>query len=89
MKETREGFLLRLHTAGVSLAVDGARLRYRGPAGAIAPGMLAALEEIKADLVIEYHERAGILEYEGHLPRAEAEFRAAALVLGPAATLSG
>ncbi len=79
----------RLHDAGVTLAVDGDRLRYRAPAGAMTDELRAALSELKPDLVYEFHERAGILEYDARLPRAEAERRAADTVLNNATTRRG
>ena len=73
----------RLHDAGVTLSVDGDHLRYRAPAGALTDELRAALSELKPDLVYEFHERAGILEYDARLPRDEAERRAADTVLRP------
>jgi hypothetical protein len=43
------------------------------------PELLAALAEVKPDLLYEYHERAGILEYDARLTREEAESRAATM----------
>ena len=78
----RERDLLQLiHDAGVVLAVDGDRLRYRAPVGVMGPELRAALAELKPELVYEYNERAGILEYDARLPREEAERRADADVL--------
>jgi hypothetical protein len=71
--------LQRLHDAGVVLRVDGDQLCYRAPAGAMTPELLAALAEVKPDLLYEYHERAGILEYDARLTRDEAESRAATM----------
>ena len=76
MIRTQRDILQRLHDAGVTLTIEGDRLRYRAPAGAMTPDLRADLAAWKPDLVYEYHERAGILEYEAHLPRAEAEERA-------------
>jgi hypothetical protein len=45
------------------------------------PTLRADLHELKPTLVYEYHERAGILEYDARLPRAEAGNRAADMVL--------
>jgi hypothetical protein len=70
------------HDAGIVLTVDGDRLRFRAPAGALTPELRAALEELKPELLYEYHERAGILEYDARLPRDEAEAAAALAVLG-------
>ncbi|MDP6526651.1 MAG: hypothetical protein QGH15_20790 [Kiritimatiellia bacterium] len=69
------------HDAGVILTVDGDHLRYRAPAGAMTPDLRSDLHELKPTLVYEYHERAGILEYDARLPRAEAGNRAADMVL--------
>lgn len=63
----------RVHDAGIILKVDGDHLRYRAPAGAMTPDLRAVLVEWKPNLLHEYHERAGILEYDAHLPRDEAE----------------
>lgn len=79
---TRE-LLERLHQAGIVLTVDGDRLRYRGPEGALTPALREALAEIKPDLIYEYHERAGILTYDAWLPEKEAEVLAADMVLRP------
>jgi hypothetical protein len=81
MTHRERDLIQRLHDAGVILTVDGDRLRYRAPSGALTPELRAALEELKPDLVHEYHERAGILEYDARLPRDEAEARAAGMVL--------
>ena len=82
MTQCERETLQRLHDAGVILTVDGDRLRYRAPAGALTLELRSALEELKPDLVYEYQERAGILEYDARLPRPEAEARAASMVLG-------
>jgi hypothetical protein len=80
MKNHESNLLQRLHDAGVTLTVDEDRLRYRAPAGALTPELRAAVEELKPDLLYEFQERAGILEYDAGLPRAEAEARAADIV---------
>lgn len=82
MNHRQRDLLQRLHNAGVELKVDGDRLRYRCPAGALTPELRAALEELKPELFYEYHERAGILEYDARLPRDEAEARAANILKG-------
>jgi hypothetical protein len=82
MNHRQRDLLQRLHDAGFELTVDGDRLRYRAPAGALTPELRAALAEWKPDLVYEYHERAGILEYDARLPRGEAEAAADAALLG-------
>ncbi len=74
--------LQRLHDAGVILTVEGNSLRYRAPAGAITPELRATMEALKPDLLYEYHERAGILEYDASLPRIEAEARALDCIVG-------
>jgi len=73
--------LQRARAAGVSFSVDGDRLKYRAPAGAMSPDLRTILKELKASLVFEYHERAAIHEYHGGLPRAEAELLAASAFL--------
>lgn len=80
MTHRERDILQAAHDAGVTLTVDGDRLRYRAPAGAITPDLRADLQELKPTLLYEYHERAGILEYDARLPRAEAEARAADMV---------
>ncbi len=79
MIRVKRALLQRLHNAGVTLTIEGARLRYRCPTGAMTPELRANLAAWKPDLIYEYHERAGILEYDAHLPRAEAEKGAAIL----------
>jgi hypothetical protein len=79
--KTRRELLQRLHDARVTLRIEGDRLRYRCPAGAMTPTLRADLAAWKPDLVYEYHERAGILEYDARLPRDEAEARAADMIL--------
>jgi|GEM_PF-2026210 len=86
MNHKQRDLLQRLHDVGVRLTVSGDHLRYRAPVGAMTPELRAALEEWKPDLVYEYHERAGILEYDARLPREEAETRAADMVLSVAGT---
>lgn len=81
MTHRERDILQAAHDAGVTLTVDGDRLRYRAPAGAITPDLRADLQELKPTVLYEYHERAGILEYDARLPRAEAEARAADMVL--------
>jgi hypothetical protein len=79
--KTRRALLQRLHDARVTLRIERDRLRYCCPAGAMTPTLRAALAEWKSDLLYEYHERAGILQYDARLPRAEAEARAASQVI--------
>ncbi len=80
-KRDRE-LLEQLHNAGVILTVAGHRLKYKAPAGAVTPELRAAMIELKPDLVYEYHERAGILEYDARLPKEKAEARAANVLKG-------
>jgi len=79
--KTRRDLLQRLHDARVTLRIEGDRLRYRCPAGAMTPTLRADLAEWKPDLLFEYEERAAIMQHDGGLPRADAEHRAAACVL--------
>jgi hypothetical protein len=79
--KTRRALLQSLHAARVTLRIEGDRLRYRCPAGAMTPTLRADLAAWKPDLLHEYGERAAIMEYDGGLPRAEAEHRAEACVL--------
>ena len=85
MNHAQRALLERLHRAGIQLRIERDGLAYRAPRGALTPELRAALVEWKPDLLYEYHERAAILEYDGRLPRAEAEAHAAELLgLGPA-----
>jgi len=85
MRHERRVILQAAHDAGVTLTIDGDRLKYRAPAGTLTPDLRAALKGIMTDLLYEYHERAGILEYSAHLTRAEAETRATDMVLSTGA----
>ena len=79
----------RLAAAGVALRIEGDALRYRAPRGAMTPDLRAALVEHKPDVLHDFNERAAIMEYDGGLPRPEAEARAAADVLGTVAGAEG
>jgi hypothetical protein len=60
-------------------------LRYKAPKGRLTPARLDAMREHKTErhgLVEAVEERAGIMEYEAGLPRAEAEVCAWASILG-------
>ena len=81
MTHRERSILQAAHEAGVTLTVDGDRLKYRAPAGTMTPALRDALYELKPTLIYEYHERAGILEYDAGQPKAEAEARATDLVL--------
>ena len=80
MNHEQRDLVERLHNAGITLKIDGTTLTYRGPKGALTPELRAALVKWKPDLLYEYHERAGILQYDGNLPRTEAENRAGAIL---------
>ena len=77
MNHAQRALLERLDKAGIRLRIEGGVLAYRAPCGTMTPELRATLVEWKPDLLYEYHERAGILEYDAHLPRPEAETRAA------------
>jgi hypothetical protein len=67
----------QLHTLGVVLTPypDGT-LHYKAPKGVLTPELLGALRQRKAalcGLVEAWSERAAIAEYNGRIPRAEAE----------------
>ena len=68
----------QVHDAGIILKVDGKHLRYRAPSGTMTPDLRANLAAWKPDLLYEYHERAGILEYDANMQRVDAEARATA-----------
>lgn len=80
MIERDRELLRRARAAGVSLDVNGHRLKYRAPAGTVTPELRDALHELKPTLVYEYHERAAIMEYDARLPRVRAEHMAAVAV---------
>jgi len=82
MIQRDQDLLRRAKAAGIVLTVDGTRLIYRAPAGAMTPELKAILRELKESLVYEYHERAGIMEYDAGLPKAEAEAKAAGILEG-------
>ena len=77
MTHRERDILQAAHNAGVTLTVDGDRLRYRASAGVMMPDLQAALRELKPTPLYEYHERAGILEYDAGFTKNEAETRAA------------
>ena len=83
MTHRERELLQRLHDAGVVLKINGCRLLYQAPAGSITPELLSAMNELKPDLVREYHERAGILEYDARLSRNGNEGRATEETLIP------
>ena len=69
MTHRERKLLQRVHDAGIQLEVDGDRLKYRAPTGAMTPEIREALAELKTTVLYEYHERAGILEYDANIPR--------------------
>lgn len=81
MNHEQRYLIQKLHDAGITLEIEGNRLIYKGPKGALTPELRTALIKWKPDLVYEYHERAGILQYDANLPRTEAEDRAGEMVL--------
>ena len=81
MTHRERDLLQRLHEAGIILTVDGDRLKYKAPVGALTDELREALRELKPTVLYEYHERAGILLYDARLPRETAEARASTEVL--------
>lgn len=76
MNHEQRDLIQRVHDAGIRLKIDGDHLTYRGPKGALTPDLRVALADWKPDLLYEYHERAGILQYDANMPRDEAEAQA-------------
>ena len=77
--------LTLLHGHGVTLTARGDRLRVDAPPGTLTPALRAALREHKTavlDLLEAFEERAALIEYDGGLPRVEAERLAWACLLG-------
>ena len=74
--------LKRCVAAGVRLQFTMDAIRYRAPAGSLTPELKEALAESKAALLDQFNERAGILEFDAGLDRAEAERLASAAILG-------
>ena len=75
--------LMEATAAGLRLRAEGGRLHWRANAPP-APDLLTRLRRQKADLLellIEVDERAGILEFDGGVPREQAEVQAVAEVL--------
>ncbi len=65
-----------LTTTGCRLIPEGERLRIQDPQHALTDDMRQAIRQHKPallDLVEQWEERAAIMEYDGRLPRAEAE----------------
>ena len=76
MTHRERDLLQRLYDAGVRLTVlDGDRLRYTAPAGALTPELRAAMEELKPALIFAYHD-GETLWADARLPRDEAARKA-------------
>jgi hypothetical protein len=86
MNHEQRDLLERVHNAGIKLRIEGDRVLYRAPAGAMTADLRRDLIAWKPALVDEYNERAGILQYDANMPRDEAERKAAAEVLTPPKT---
>ena len=79
--------LLRLERDGFKLRSNGDTL-FVEPGHRLTPADSQAIRDHKADILaylVEYDERAGIAEYDGHLSRSDAEALAVAQILAPAA----
>jgi hypothetical protein len=77
----------QLTAAGCRLQADGDQLRVLGLERDLTDDLQAAIREHKEAILalLElYEERAAIMEYDGGLPRADAERQAWAIVLGGA-----
>ena len=80
---TTLALLAEAAVAGLALRAEDGRLHWRADAPP-APDLLARLRQHKADLLellTEVDERAGILEFDGGVPREQAEARGVAEVL--------
>ncbi len=84
MNHAQRNLLQRIHDAGIKIKIDGDRLTYTGPKGAMTPELRAAMTEWKPDLIYEYHERLGILVYDARLPEDKALEKAAVILEGGA-----
>ena len=73
--------LAELRARGIALRTVGDRLRYR-PAAAVPPELRERIVANKPALLERFEERAAIIEFDGGLPREEAERRAWESVLG-------
>jgi hypothetical protein len=87
---TARTLLQTLHDQGVILVPhpDGT-LRCRAPRGVLIPALVDAIRQHKAalhGLVEACEERAALIEYDGRLPRAEAEALAWACLRGEGAS---
>ena len=67
----------RMRHAGAAFISNGDGLKVRAPCP-LPPGLAADLRAIRGDLLAVYGERASIREFDGDMPRAEAEAAAAA-----------
>ena len=82
MTAAQRQLLERIHGLSIELRIEDGRLKYRAPRGAMTPELKNALAELRDELLYEYGERAGIMEFDGGMPRPEAEARAAAILRG-------
>ena len=73
--------LKQCSSAGIRLQFTLDVIQYHAPAGSLTPDLKAGLKEVKAELLDQFNERAGILEYDAGMDRAEAERRAAMEIL--------
>lgn len=81
--------LLDLHQRGVEIRVDGDRVRWRAPSGALVPDdldLVRAHRDEVLDLLDAFEERAAILEFEHGMTRADAECAAWAETYQPKGT---
>lgn len=87
------GLLLRdLLASGVEITTDGRTVRWRDPAGRLDTATVEALRAEKAAVIAfleaeayradRFEELAAILEYDEHMPRAEAERAAFKIIHG-------
>ena|SRR2546422_6848577 len=81
---TVRALLTQLHSHGITITARGDRVRVEAPAGALSAELRQAIRTHKdklMDLLETFEERAGIMEFEAQLPRAEAEACAWAYIL--------
>lgn len=74
-----------LTARGCRLLQDGEQLRIQDPQHALTDDLRQTIRQHKAtllNLLEDFEERAALIEYDGRLPRAEAERLAWACVLG-------
>jgi hypothetical protein len=93
--------LADFHAQGVGVQLEGGSVKVTAPKGAVTDAQAATLRRCKAEIVrllsdaandqALFEERAAIIEYDGNLPRAEAERMAREQMLEapPAAEYAG